>query len=161
MGNSTSKTFGSSFFGTSDTEPTSTQPVSTSVCPRTLVFMTGLRTNAAGGMVRMAPTMAPITPKPRKSARVMGSFCSSSANYFVPSRRVPKLSLALATEPVRRKAGLYRVIGLIIYRVGCPGVRLHEPHVERHHRRDSPQGQQRHAVAPPRAAVPEAHPPPQ
>jgi hypothetical protein len=25
----------------------------------------------------MAPTIAPITPKPRKSLRVMGSFCSS------------------------------------------------------------------------------------
>ena len=63
---------------TSETGPTSCQPDPTSDSPSTSALMIGLRTNAAGGMVSMAPTIAPITPKPRKSLRVMGSFCSSA-----------------------------------------------------------------------------------
>jgi hypothetical protein len=54
------------------------EPWSMSVWPRTFVFMTGLRTNATGGIVRIAPEMAPRRPKPRKSPRVIGSFCNSA-----------------------------------------------------------------------------------
>jgi hypothetical protein len=77
MGNSTVKTAGSSS-GISETGPTCCQSSLTSDWPRMLVFIMGSRMNATGGMVRTAPTIAPMIPKPRKSPLVIGSFCNSA-----------------------------------------------------------------------------------
>src|SRR5829696_8330719 len=131
MGNSTLKCEGSSA-ETSETGPTSCQPDPTSDSPSTSVLMIGLRTNAAGGMVSMAPTIAPITPNPEKSPRVIGSFCNSA--NFLPLLDDPQAQL-LPAKPGRRRARLHRVIGLIIYRERHPRVGFHEAHVERQHRR--------------------------
>src|SRR5215204_5134963 len=135
MGNWTVKTTGSSS-GISETGPTGCQSSETFDWPRMLVLMIGSRINATGGMVSTAPTIAPITPKPRKSPRVIGSFCNSA--NFSPLLEGPHVQL-LPAKPGRRCAGLHRVIGLIIYREGHPRVGLHEAHVERHHRGHEPE----------------------
>src|SRR3712207_3783863 len=112
--------------------------------------------NATGGMVSTAPIIAPMTPKPRKSLRVIGSFCNSA--NFSPILEDPQAQLLLA-KPGRRLCRFHRVIGLIIYREGHPRVGLHEAHVERHDRRQDPQGHEHHPVAPTWAPVLEAQPP--
>src|SRR5215213_4435998 len=153
-----SKSAGSFSSGISETRPTGSHTGLTSDWPRMLAFIMGSRINAAGGMVSMAPTIAPSTPKPKKSPRVIGSFCNSA--NLLPLLDDPEAQL-LPAKPGRRWARLHRVIGLIIYRVGDPRVGLHEAHVERHDRREDPEDHERDPVARPRAAVPEAHPPPQ
>ena len=60
----------------------------------------------------MAPTIVPRIPKPRKSPRVIGSFCSS-ANLYAPSKNSSKLP----AETARWLLGLHRKVRLIIYRV--------------------------------------------
>src|SRR5829696_8788775 len=139
IGNSTSKTTGS-LAGISDTGPTFCQPSLTFDWPKTLAFMIGSRMNAAGGMVSMAPTIAPITPNPKKSPRVIGSFCNSA--NFLPLLDDPQAQL-LPAKPGRRRATLHRVIGLIIYRERHPRVGFHEAHVERQHCRQDPQNEDR------------------
>src|SRR5215212_806368 len=158
IGNSMSKTAGSFSSGISETRATGSQPGLTSGWPRMLAFIMGSRMNAAGGMVSIAPTSAPMIPKPRKSPRVIGSFCNSA--NLVPLLDDPQAQL-LPAKPARRWARLDRVVGLIIYRVGDPRVGLHEAHVERHDRREDPEDHERGPVARPRAAVPEPHPTPQ
>src|ERR687885_113088 len=128
----------------------------TSDSPKTFVFMSGPRIYAAGGIVRIAPTIALSTPKPRKSLRVMGSLCSS-ANLYIPSRK----SLELFAEPCWRGLVLHRVVRLIIYGVWHPRIRLHEAHIERGHRCQDPQSQQDYPITRCRTTVPEAHPSPQ
>src|SRR5215213_8570270 len=153
-----SKTAGSFSSGISETRATGSQSGLTSDWPRMLAFIMGSRMNAAGGMVSIAPTMAPIIPKPKKSPRVIGSFCNSA--NFLPLLDDPQAQL-LPAKPGRRRARLHRVIGLIIYRERYPRVGFREAHVERQHRRQDPQNEQRGPVASPGAAVPEARPSPQ
>src|SRR5919112_227056 len=106
----------------------------------------------------LAPSIAPIIPNPKKSPRVIGSFCNSA--NFLPLLDAPQAQL-LPAKPGRRRARLHRVIGLIIYRERHPRVGFHEAHIERQHRRQNPQSEQRGPVASSGAAVTEAPPPPQ
>ena len=53
---------------TSATGATSTQPEPTSDSPRTSVLMIGLRTNATGGIVRMAPIIVAHHPEAEEVA---------------------------------------------------------------------------------------------
>src|SRR5215203_1154941 len=153
-----SKTAGSFSSGISETRPTGSHTGLTSDWPRMLAFIMGSRINAAGGMVSMAPTIAPSTPKPKKSPRVIGSFCNSA--NLLPLLDDPEAQL-LPAKPGRRWARLHRVIGLIIYRERYPRVGFRKAHVERQHRRQDPQNEQRGPVASSGAAVTEVCPPPQ
>src|SRR5919202_1113705 len=120
-------------------DPTLNQSWETSLSPRTY---------ATGGIVRIAPTIALSTPKPRKSFLLMGSLCSS-ANPYVPSRKSPELW----PELFWRRFVSHRIARLIIYGERHPRIGFHETHVERDSRRQDPQSQQDYPVTHRRATV--------